>query len=109
MSIARRILYQDSRDTAELSAGVILSTVDCIKRISKPVGEAATRIKARRTDCDAISSMARIIREYGKAGRRVDWRFPCGIALGTAWLLAHTAYTLKMTVCIGPQAAGRNL
>ena len=54
---------QESRDTAQLSAGVILSTVDCIQRIAQTVNEANTRIKALRADCDGISSMARIIRE----------------------------------------------
>jgi tripartite ATP-independent transporter DctP family solute receptor len=54
---------QSSREIAERSAKVILSTVNCIQLISETVGEAASRIKALRADCDSISSMARIIRE----------------------------------------------
>jgi tripartite ATP-independent transporter DctP family solute receptor len=54
---------QQSRDIAEHSSGVILNTVRCIELISEIVGEAATRIKALRGDCDSISSMARMIRE----------------------------------------------
>ncbi len=54
---------EKSRQIAENSAGIILTTVNCIKLISETVGEAATRIKALRADCDSISSMAKIIRE----------------------------------------------
>lgn len=54
---------QESREIAEQSANVILSTVNCIQQISETVREAAGRIKALRADCDSIASMAQIIRE----------------------------------------------
>lgn len=54
---------QSSREIAERSAEVILSTVKCITLISETVSEAATRIKALRSDCDSISSMASTIRD----------------------------------------------
>ncbi len=54
---------QESREIAEHSAGVIVSTVNCIELISSTVSEAATRINALRVDCDSISAMAKIIRE----------------------------------------------
>ncbi len=54
---------QHSRDVAEKSAEVILHTVGGIKQISDSVREAAERIKALRSDCDSIASMAKIIRE----------------------------------------------
>lgn len=54
---------QDSRNIAEQSSGSILNTVDGIRTISETVGEAATRIKTLRADCDSISAMAGIIHE----------------------------------------------
>jgi len=54
---------QQSRDTAGHSAGVILGTVSGIQQIAQTVREAAVRIKALRTDCDSISSVANMIRD----------------------------------------------
>ncbi len=53
----------ESRDIAEQSASVILDTVSGIQQISLTVRDAAARIKALRSDCDSISSVAKIIRE----------------------------------------------
>ncbi|HEX5125190.1 MAG TPA: TRAP transporter substrate-binding protein DctP [Rhodocyclaceae bacterium] len=57
---------QDSRNVAEHSSEVILTTVTGIQTISDSVREAATRIKALRADCDSISSVANIIREIAE-------------------------------------------
>ena len=57
---------QQSRQIADYSAKIILETVTGIEDISTSVLEASARIKALRTDCDGISSMARIIREIAE-------------------------------------------
>ncbi|MDR3413138.1 MAG: TRAP transporter substrate-binding protein DctP [Formivibrio sp.] len=54
---------QQSHTTAALSAEVILGTVTGIQQIADTVRDAAVRIKALRTDCDSISSVANMIRE----------------------------------------------
>ncbi|HSD40107.1 MAG TPA: TRAP transporter substrate-binding protein DctP [Rhodocyclaceae bacterium] len=57
---------QESRDIAEHSSEVIVTTLTGIQTISDSVGEAAGRIKALRSDCDSISSVANIIREIAE-------------------------------------------
>ena len=57
---------QESRNIADHSSEVILTTLTGIQTISDSVREAASRIKALRTDCDAISTVANMIREIAE-------------------------------------------
>ncbi|MDB5802049.1 MAG: hypothetical protein JWL63_2988 [Rhodocyclales bacterium] len=57
---------QESRNIAEHSAEVIVTTLTGIQTISDSVREAAGRIKALRTDCDSISTVAKMIREIAE-------------------------------------------
>ncbi|GAB4057351.1 TRAP transporter substrate-binding protein DctP [Uliginosibacterium sediminicola] len=54
---------QESREIADHSAEVLLTTLTGIQTISDSVRDAAGRIKALRSDCDSISSVANMIRE----------------------------------------------
>ncbi len=57
---------QESRNIAEHSAEVIVTTLTGIQTISESVREAAGRIKALRADCDSISTVAKMIREIAE-------------------------------------------
>ncbi|MDB5814882.1 MAG: hypothetical protein JWN23_1999, partial [Rhodocyclales bacterium] len=57
---------QESRNIAEHSAEVIVTTLTGIQTISDSVREAAGRIKALRSDCDSISTVAKMIREIAE-------------------------------------------
>ncbi|MEC5387899.1 TRAP transporter substrate-binding protein DctP [Uliginosibacterium sp. H3] len=57
---------QESRNIAEHSSEVIVTTLTGIQTISDSVREAAGRIKALRSDCDSISTVAKMIREIAE-------------------------------------------
>ncbi|GAA5160256.1 TRAP transporter substrate-binding protein DctP [Viridibacterium curvum] len=56
----------ESRNIAEHSSEVLLTTLNGIQAISDSVRDAAGRIKALRADCDSISSVANMIREIAE-------------------------------------------